>query len=50
MSNDGSLMALQRLERNLSNLCLGFTHEHLTGVSQHLLVLTLNFHLEKQQK
>lgn len=46
MSDDGSLMTLQRLQRNLGNLTLGFAHEHLTGSGQHLLVLALDFHLK----
>lgn len=45
MGNNGSLVSLQSLQGNLSNLALRLAHEHLTGCSQHLLILTLDLNL-----
>lgn len=50
MSNDGSLVPLQCLQCNHSNLSLRLAHEHLTGGGQHLLVLALDLHLETDRK
>lgn len=47
MGNDGSLVSLQCLKCNLGNLTLRLAHKHLAGGSQHLLVLTLDLHLQK---
>lgn len=46
MGNNGSLVSLQSLQCNLSNLGLRLAHEHLAGGGQHLLILTLNLHLD----
>lgn len=46
MGNDGSLVSLQGLQCNLSNLTLRLAHKHLTGSGQHLLVLALDFNLQ----
>lgn len=46
MGNDGSLVSLECLQCNMSNLTLRLAHEHLTGSSQHLLVLALDFNLQ----
>lgn len=50
MGNNGSLVSLQSLQGNLSNLTLIFAHEHLTGCSQHLLILTLDLNLEMETR
>lgn len=50
MGNDGSLVSLQCLQSNLSNLTLRLAHKHLTGGGQHLLVLTLDLNLQRQDE
>lgn len=50
MGNDGSLVSLQRLECNVGNLSLRLAHKHLAGSGQHLLVLTLDLHLQKDRR
>lgn len=45
MGDDGSLVPLQRLQGDVSDLRLRLPHEHLAGCSQHLFILTLNLHL-----
>lgn len=50
MGNDGSLVSLQCLQCNLSNLTLRLAHKHLTGGGQHLLVLTLDLNLEQEDE
>lgn len=48
MGNDGSLVSLQCLQSNLSNLTLRLAHKHLTGGGQHLFVLALDLNLQRQ--
>lgn len=50
MGDDGSLMSLQGLQSNLSNLRLTLAHKHLTGSGQHLLVLALDLNLQQQEE
>lgn len=50
MGNDGSLVSLQCLQCNLGNLRLRLTHKHLAGGGQHLLILALDFHLERDRE
>jgi len=45
VGDDGSLVSLQSLQSNLSDPSLRLPHEHLAGCSQHLFILTLDFHL-----
>lgn len=47
MGNNSSLVSLQGLQGNLSNLALRLAHEHLTRCSQHLFILALDLYLEK---
>lgn len=47
VGNDGPLVAFQCLQRDLSDLRLRLSHEHLARCRQHLLVLTLDFHLHE---
>lgn len=50
VGDDGPLVSLQRLQGDLSDLGLGLPHEHLAGRSQHLFILTLDLHLEENQR
>lgn len=50
MGNNGSLVSLQSLQGNLSNLALRLAHEHLTRCSQHLLILALDLYLEMEMR
>lgn len=50
MGNDGSLVTLQCFQCDLGNLTLRLAHKHLAGGGQHLLVLALDLHLEKDRK
>lgn len=48
-SHDSTLMAFQRLQRDLLNLLFRFAQKLLASGRQHLLVLPLNFHLKNVQ-
>lgn len=50
VSDDGTLVPLQSLQGNVGNLPLGLPQEHLTGCSQHLLILALDLHLQGQTR
>ena len=49
-AHDSALMALQRLQRDLSNLRFVLTEEELASVQQHFLVLALDLHLVHQKR
>ena len=46
IAHDGSLVALEGLGRDVTYLFFTFAHELLAGSMQHLLILTLDLHLE----
>lgn len=48
MGNNGSLVSLESLQGNMSDLTLGLAHEHLTRCGQHLLILALDLYLERK--